>query len=519
MIDVVGALLQLARRMPGQVVLVHGERRVRLAELVGRMCALATMLRQSGVRGGDRVALIGANSIEWVEVYLATLAAGAVAVPLNPELRPADLKALVRHAGARHVYCDVHSRVAAPLKAQLDDVVWLLAQADSATTNALVLSAVQPIEPVTCWSAETDLAMILYTSGTTGAPKGVMLGHESVLQNGLDVAEYLELSEQDVTLALLPFYYSFGNSVLLTHLLSGARLLFGASFMYPEKMMQEVEAEGVTGLNGVPSMFQMLMQRELLSDPRWNSLRYIAQAGGAMTPALLSRVMESLPRCKPFVMYGQTEATARICYLPPEYAAEKPDSVGWPMPDTCIQVRDENNQPLGAGEQGLVWVRGPGLMRGYWQDPVATDKTLVGGWLNTGDYGELDHRGFLYIRGRRSDMLKVNGQRLHPQEVEAVINEMPEVAECAVDGVADDVMGQVPRAFVVLRSGSELSQQALMRYCRSQLAGWKVPRVVEIIDALPKTGSGKVQRHRLSECSVQSEALTERELHESGFGD
>ncbi len=516
--NLIGALLQRARRTPEQVVLVHGERRVRLAELTGRMCALAAMLRQSGLRGGDCVALVGGNSIEWVEVYLATLAAGGVAVPLNPELRPTDLRALIEHAGARHVYCDSHNRVAKPLMALVRNVVWLVDDADAAA-EAIVLPQVHANEPVNSWCAESDLAMILYTSGTTGAPKGVMLGHDSVLQNALDVSEYLELTETDVTLALLPFYYSFGNSVLVTHLLSGARLLFGASFMYPEKMMQEVEAEGVTGLSGVPSMFQLLLQRDLLSDPRWHALRYVAQAGGAMSSALLSRVMTSLPRCKVFVMYGQTEATARICYLPPEYIAQKPNSVGWPMPDTCIQIRDENNQPLPAGQQGLVWVRGPGLMRGYWRDTAATDRVLVDGWLNTGDYGELDRFGFLYIHGRRSDMLKVNGQRLHPQEIEAVINEMPEVAECAVDGVDDDVMGQVPRAFVVLKQGESLSQQALMHYCRSQLAGWKVPRTVVIIDALPKTGSGKVQRHRLNECCINNAGLAERELHESGFGD
>src|SRR5690606_33739069 len=191
-----------------------------------------------------------------------------------------------------------------------------------------------------------ELACILYTSGTTGSPKGVMLSHDSLLQNALDVIDYLDLSEKDVALALLPFYYSFGNSILLTHLLAGARLVFGASLMYPEKMLALVAEHGVTGLYGVPSLFQMLLHKRLLADPRWDSLRFVARAGGAMSAVAADEIERALPGRSVFVMYGQTEATARISYLSPEFRRLCPDSVGWPMPDPCIQVRDEAQQLL-----------------------------------------------------------------------------------------------------------------------------------------------------------------------------
>lgn len=498
MSDLIATLAMHVQRNPDRVALVDGDEKVSLSQLWQKVRALAFVLSNAGVKRGDRVAIIGPNTQEWVQVYLAAMASGAVAVPLNPDLRSVDLAALIGHAEASVVFADIPAGLAEDLITQLPEVTWLVKQ-KRFTGRCISLSDIENEFAPEVSGALTDLGCILYTSGTSGAPKGVMLSHVSILQNAIDVVDYLELSSTDVSLALLPFYYSFGNSVLVTHLLSGARLVFGASLMYPEKLMALVEAECVTGLAGVPTLFQLLLKRELLSDIRWRSLRYVTQAGGALSAPAAERLSAALPWCRIFVMYGQTEATARICYLSPEYLLEKPGSVGWPMPDTCVQIRDECGAHLSAGEVGQIWVSGPGLMQGYWRNKLATDNVLIDGWLRTGDMGEMDGRGFLYIRGRRSDMLKVSGQRLHPQEVEAIINELPEVSECAVDGVDDDILGQVPRVFIVLKPGAELSVQALLHYCRSQLVAWKVPRYVEMIGALPKTGSGKVQRKMLSE--------------------
>lgn len=504
MTDLIATLAHEARQHPQRVVLVDARASLTLGELWQRVSALGDALQQAGLQPGDRLALVGANSPAWVQVWLAALAVGAVVVPLNPELRAPDQAALIDHAGAGFIFIDQPERKVRALHALLPTARFLLPQPLDGINHLLLPEGPGAATPLTA-SVGGELACILYTSGTTGSPKGVMLSHDSLLQNALDVLDYLGLTEQDAALALLPFYYSFGNSILLTHLLAGARLVFGASMMYPEKMLELVAGHGVTGLYGVPALFQMLLQKRLLSDPRWRSLRFVAQAGGAMPAIAAHEIERALPGRPLFVMYGQTEATARISYLAPEFRRLCPDSVGWPMPDTCIQIRDEAQQLLPSGQVGHVWVRGPGVMMGYWRNSEATNEVLVNGWLNTGDMGELDQRGFLYIRGRRSDMLKVSGQRLHPQEVEAVIAEMAGVEECAVDGVDDPIAGQVPRAFIVAVAGSGITERDVLRHCREQLAVWKIPRQIEMVRALPKTGSGKVQRHRLAEMAVKNQ--------------
>ena len=501
MTDLIATLAREARQHPERVVLVDACASLTLGELWQQVSALGEDFRKAGLQPGERVALIGANSPAWVQVWLAVLAVGGVVVPLNPELRAADQAALITHAEAGFVFIDQSEGKIRALHELLPERQFVLLQSVDGISHLLVQGDEASAAPLLA-SIGGELACILYTSGTTGSPKGVMLSHDNLLQNALDVVDYLDLTDKDAALALLPFYYSFGNSILLTHLLAGARLVFGASMMYPEKVLALVAEHGVTGLYGVPSLLRMLLDRRLLSDPRWGSLRFIAQAGGTMSAITADEIERALPGRSMFVMYGQTEATARISYLSPEFRRLCPDSVGWPMPDTCIQIRDEEQQLLPCGQVGQVWVRGPGVMLGYWRNPEATEQALVNGWLNTGDMGELDQRGFLYIRGRRSDMLKVSGQRLHPQEVEAVICEMPGVEECAVDGIDDPVAGQVPRAFIVAVAGVELSERDVLKHCREQLAAWKIPRQIKMVNALPKTGSGKIQRHRLADVAL-----------------
>ena len=504
MTDMIATLAREARQHPQRVVLVDACGSLTLGELWQRVSVLGEGFRRAGLQPGERLVLIGPNSAAWVQVWLAALAVGAVVVPLNPELRAADQAALIDHAGAGFVFIDQPEKKVRTLHAMLPTRQFVLSQPLDGIDSLLLSANAGPVAPLTA-SVGGELACILYTSGTTGAPKGVMLSHDGLLQNALDVVDYLELTEQDVALALLPFYYSFGHSILLTHLLAGARLVFGASMMYPERMLELVTEHGVSGLYGVPGLFRMLLQKRLLTDPRWHSLRFVAQAGGAMPAIVANEIERSLPGRSLFVMYGQTEATARISYLSPEFRCLCPDSVGWPMPDTCIQIRDDAQQLLPCGHVGQIWVRGPGVMLGYWRNSEATDQVLVNGWLNTGDMGELDSRGFLYIRGRRTDMLKVSGQRLHPQEVEAVICEIHGVEECAVDGMDDPLAGQVPRAFVVAAAGADITAPDILRYCREQLAAWKIPRQIEMVRALPKTGSGKVQRHRLSDMAANNQ--------------
>jgi acyl-CoA synthetase (AMP-forming)/AMP-acid ligase II len=252
----------------------------------------------------------------------------------------------------------------------------------------------------------------------------------------------------------------------------------------------------VTGFSGVPSTFSLLLTRTKLASYDLSSLRYVTQAGGPMAPALTQRLRSALPDARLFVMYGQTEATARLTWLPPERLDEKLGSVGIPIHGTRLEIRRDDGQPADQGEVGEVWAHGDHVMIGFLNDPAATRAVIKDGWLKTGDMGRLDRDGFLFLVGRRSDMIKTGAHRVHPNEIEEVIAEIPGVAEVAAVGVHDEILGQVVKAFVV--ADSALSPEDIKAHCRERMATYKVPKQVDLVSSLPKTASGKVQRVRLA---------------------
>jgi len=253
----------------------------------------------------------------------------------------------------------------------------------------------------------------------------------------------------------------------------------------------------------VPSTFALLLNRVRFEDYDLSRLRYMTQAGGGMAHARVMQILIKLPHVKFFVMYGQTEATARLTYLPPSQLLTKAGSCGIPIPGVEIEVRDEHGCALAPGTAGEVWARGPNIMQGYWNDAEATRAVLREGWLRTGDMGHRDADGFLYLQGRRSDMIKTGAHRVHPAEIEDVIAELDEVAEVAVIGVDDDTLGQVIKALVRARAGQTLDPMRVKAHCRDRLAAYKVPKYIEPVQALPRTESGKVRRYLLAESGTR----------------
>jgi long-chain acyl-CoA synthetase len=312
------------------------------------------------------------------------------------------------------------------------------------------------------------------------------------------IVDYLGLGRDDSIVSVLPFYYSYGASVLHTHLAVGAYLVIEPNLVFPHTMVETMARERVSGFSGVPSTFLLLLNRVPLADYDLSSLRYLTQAGGAMAPATTQRLREALPRARIFIMYGQTEATARLTWLPPDRLDEKPGAVGIPVAGVEIVVRREDGQPAEPAEIGEVHARGPGVMLGYWRNPDATAAVLRDGWLRTGDMGHLDAEGYLFLSGRRSDMIKTGAHRVHPKDVEEVVAELQEVDEVAVIGVDDDTLGQVIKALVVVKSGQALSANQVKAHCRARLAIYKIPKFIEFVDALPKTASGKIRRAQLT---------------------
>ena len=315
-------------------------------------------------------------------------------------------------------------------------------------------------------------------------------------------------------LGVLPFYYAYGASVLHTHLLSGACVVIAPNLLFPHLLMETVARERITGLSGVPSTFALLLDRlgtdghapaeRGLGGYDLSSLRYLTQAGGAMPWALAQRLRAALPGKELFVMYGQTEATSRLTWLPPARLDEKAGSAGIPLDGVELRIAGEDGSAAPPGVEGEVQVRGPNVMLGYWEAPEATAAVLRDGWLRTGDIGRLDADGFLYLAGRRSDMIKTGAHRVHPNDIEEVLAEIPGVAESAVVGVDDATLGQAVKAFVVLEPpprDDALARLALAikAHCRARLAPYKIPRHIEFVDALPRTASGKVRRAALTQ--------------------
>ncbi len=482
-----------AQRFPDKAAVVHGPRRVSYGFLNAWSDAIAASLRGSGLRAGDRVALLIENSPESVAAYFGILKAGGVVVAMNTQLVERELQAVTDDCAPRFILTDAGRQKRA---AALHDISTVRPAVFRVEEAGLV-----PV--VECSGADTEpppvpLAAIMYTSGTTGKPKGVMLTHENIVANTGSIIEYLGINDTDSMMVILPFYYSYGASLLTTHIKAGGTLVLDNRFLYPNTILETMQRENVTGFAGVPSHYAILLRKSALRSYPLPSLRYVTQAGGAMSTALISEFREIVPHARFFVMYGQTEASARLSYLPPEMLETKNGSIGKGIPGVTLAVVSENDDtPVLTGEAGEIVAEGDNIMRGYWRAPEETAKVLRHGRLYTGDLARVDKDGFIYIVSRKKDMIKCGANRISPFEIEDVVCQLPGVMECAAVGIPDEILGEAIKLCVVPSEGVSLTDKDVMLYCRENLASFKFPKIVEFYPALPKTASGKIKREEL----------------------
>jgi len=440
--------------------------------------------RLSHFRPGDRVILAAGNSPEYVAAFYGVLLAGGVVVPVPPDIEAGRLDHIVRSCEARVMLSVPDVYVQLPLRTRMPRLLSL---------HSSVFADAQPGERG--GGSEDDLAVLLFTSGSTGEPKGVMLSHRNLLSNAWMINEYLHIGDDERALTILPFYHAFGNSILQTHLLAGATLILAGSLTFPNSLIAAFERFGATSFSGVPDIYRQLLARSSLGRHALPALRYMTVAGGPLRPQEAQAVARRIAPAKFYVMYGQTEATARLSYLRPELLAERPGSIGKGLDGVTLQVVDEQGRHVAPGERGEIRARGANLMLGYWRDPEATARVLRDGWLYTGDGGTVDEDGFIYPQGRLNEVVKVAGFRIHPREIEETLQRrFPGIRAVVVPFALEGGGTRLALFLEASSSGEAMPFQDIRSFCRKQLPRHCVPRFIEVLNRFPLNDNLKLDR-------------------------
>lgn len=504
----VHSLKESVNRFSDRDAIVSGDTRISYQALWESICSVSGYLRMHGIKPGERVAILLENSPEYIAAYYGVLASGCVVVGLNTAVKTKDIQNWLKHCDASWLFANTkHGEISDVLAASGEDlsVVGIGESSDDLGYLGFWsdVMTIETSEPDLSVLADTNQpAAIIYTSGTTGNPKGVTLSHHNLSCNIQSILDYLHIKESDSILNVLPFYYSYGNSILHTHLAVGARLVLENSMLYPRKIVERMASENVTGFSGVPSTFALLLSRTKLKEYDLSSLRYLTQAGGPMAPVSINRILEEIPHIDFIVMYGQTEASARLSYLPAEKLQEKMGSIGIAIPDVTLEIRDEEGKKVSEGVSGEIYATGENIMLGYWNAPKLMNSVVIDGWLKTGDLAHYDKDGYIYIDGRSSEMLKVGANRISPKEIEEVIVALDEVEEVATIGIPDEILGQVIKVFIVPSPERELQERTVLAHCKKNLAIYKMPKHIEFVTELPKTASGKIKRYLLQQQEI-----------------
>lgn len=466
----------------------------RYGELQQAAARIAQHLLRSGARKGDRAVLISDNSLFWVTAYLGILRAGVIAVPMTPSASGEYRRTVGEKVSARFAF--IQSKHLGSIGESFpgafnitDELVREISARPQ--TDSLTLPAID----------DNEIAALMFTSGSTGEPRGVIVSHGNIIANTESIIESLSLTARDRIMVVLPFHYCFGTSLLHTHLRVGGSLVLDHRFLYPEKILERIRETSCTGFAGVPSHYQILLRRTSLSKSAFQRLRYVQQAGGHLAPAFVKELYDALPGTQVFVMYGQTEATARLTCLSPEMLLRKPGSIGRPIPRVKVWIGDEQGEALGPNITGEIVAEGANIAQGYWGAAEESDGTFRNGRLFTGDLGMMDEEGYLYVVGRRKDILKCGGVRVAARQVEETLLAFPGLVEAAVTPIHDDVLGEGVRAFIVPTESEVLDPESLRTelhtFCTKRLPASLLPKQIVILNSLPKNSSGKVDKSRL----------------------
>lgn len=462
------------------------ERNISYTDLYNESLLLAGYLKDQ--LGENKNILIAAhNSVFFIKAYLAILKSNNVAIPLSTEIEQANLDYIIGLCNPELIFTTKRMTE----KINLNGVPVLHEE-----TNDEIRTALKSKDILENKDKPNQLAEIIFTSGSTGKPKGVMISHKNLIANTHSIIDYLKLTEKDSMLVVLPFYYCYGLSLLHTHLRVGGSLVFNNMFIMLGSVINDLKKYNCTGFAGVPTHFQILLRKsDSFKTSTFPHLKYVTQAGGKLHNAFISEFIQTFPDIRFNVMYGQTEATARLAWLPPEKLPEKIGSCGKAIPGVELKVADESGNPVKPGETGEILAAGDNIMQGYYKDEESTSNTLKNGWLHTGDLATVDEEGFIFLTARKKEIIKSGGRRISPKEIEEVIVSMPEVIDCTIESVFDDVLGEAIKASVVVREKPEQPNSVtidnIKDYCFKRLASYKIPQIIEIRHNITISPTGK----------------------------
>jgi acyl-CoA synthetase (AMP-forming)/AMP-acid ligase II len=541
-----------AQRLPDKVALICGNERLAYSEIDRRANQMAWFLRQNGVERQDRVAIFLDNSVESVISLFGILKASAIFLMLSPTLKAKKLtyilnncqaKALITHTNKINVISGIKNSapglqftVIAGDKDKVNpsncpnpyfwsEVESLYSNNSSnpsnpsnpsnsinsqlVTRNDVSSPPTSNLQPPAVLSAsnlhppssniDLDLATIIYTSGSTGDPKGVMLTHLNMVSAATSITTYLENREDDIIIDVLPLSFDYGLYQVLMAFKFGGTVVLEKSFTYPYQIIQKMIHEKVTGFPGVPTIYAILLGLNDLDKFDFSNLRYMTNTAAALPPVHIERLRKAFPHVTLYSMYGLTECK-RVSYLPPAELDRRPSSIGRGMPNEEVWIVDEKGNHAGPGVVGELIVRGSNVMRGYWNLPEETARVLKPGRypgevvLHTGDLFRADEEGFLYFVGRKDDMIKSKGERISPREIEQCLCTLEGVAESAVIGVSDEILGQAIKAFIRCHDGKKLAEKDVLKHCKVHLEDFMVPQSVIFLDTFPKTSTNKIDK-------------------------
>lgn len=495
--DLLHFLYDTSRKFPHKEAVICDSKRITYRNLKFRVEKLASALYSLGVKKSTPAGILCLNCIEYIEIIFALLKLGAVCVPLNYRLMPHEIRTLVEHAGLTLLFYEKETEGRVPFDSPLiKTFITIGSEPNHPTISYESLFASKTcknhFEPV----SEHDESFIIYTAGTTGSSKGVVLTHGNQIWNTLNYTAAYGLNPHDKELAPTPLFHTSTLGRVFTYVFNAVSFVLCRKFN-PKTCLDIIQKERITSITQTPTMYNRMLTA--FKKGLWNtrSIRRAVTGASTMTTTMKMQLSELFPMARFFDLYGLTEAGPGVTILHPADFSRKLDSVGKPMLTVEVVIKNEQGDIVPSGQIGEILCRGPNIMKGYYKDPVATAEVLKNGWLNTGDMGQMDDEGFLYIVGRKKDIIISGGINIYPGEVEKVLMEHPLIDDVSVIGIPDETWGERVVAVVVLKPDKHCTEESIQDFCKNRLAGFKCPRSVFLVNELPRNAAQKVVKKEL----------------------